>query len=323
MIVTRNAQMLSLIEQAEMFARYNVPVLLQGETGTGKELFAELIHRSSPRAEGPMVRANCAAFAESLVASELFGHERGAFTDAQSDRKGRFEQCDGGTILLDEIGEVPLSVQTMLLRIIENGEFERVGSSETIKHDVRIVAATNRSLSQMVHAGDFRLDLMHRLSVVQLTIPPLRQRADDILYLADRFLRQFNAENETELEDFDEGASSRLLEHHWPGNVRELKNVVQRACILSTSATIPGSCITFIDEGLPLRLVHGDEEQRSGMPDAWLDKDLEEIERQVITATIKRYGNQRIAAEHLGVSTRTLTNKMRKYREWEEDQKAA
>ncbi|MEC8554262.1 MAG: sigma-54 dependent transcriptional regulator [Planctomycetota bacterium] len=323
MIITRNAQMLSLIDQAEMFARYKVPVLVHGETGTGKELFAELIHQTSPRAEQHMVRVNCAAFAESLVASELFGHERGAFTDARSDRKGRFEQCQGGTLLLDEIGEVPQSVQAMLLRIVENGEFERVGSSDTIRHDVRIVAATNRSLSDLVRIGEFRLDLLHRLSVVQLNIPPLRDRNEDILFLAEHFLKQFNTDFKTQFEGFDERAASRLLEHSWPGNVRELKNVVQRACILSKSATIAGSCINFLDECLPLQLVQGPEESSTVIPDNWLDKDLDEIERQVIMATIKRHGSQRIAAEHLGVSTRTLTNKMRKYRKLEGAPKAA
>jgi Nif-specific regulatory protein len=220
---------LSMIDQV---SKTNSSVLILGESGVGKELLAEQIHLRSDRAQKPFVRINCAALSSQLLESELFGHVKGAFTDAVSDRKGRFETADGGTLFMDEVGDIPLDVQSKLLRVLQSHAFEKVGSSETITVDVRIVAATNRNLEEMVQGGSFRNDLFYRLNVLPLLVPPLRQRKEDIEPLADFFCRKFGYETKKHFVGFTEDALKTLLDYHWPGNIRELENCVERACVL-------------------------------------------------------------------------------------------
>jgi len=227
----------SLRERAARAAATNVTVLLQGETGSGKEVVAQFIHQNSPRKEGPYIKVNCAAIPDTLIESELFGHVRGAFTDARRDRKGKFAQADHGTLLLDEIGEMPLLVQAKVLRAIENKEIEPVGSESVVSVDVRIIAATNRDLAEMAKAKQFREDLYHRLNVVPVPVPPLRERLEDIPVLAAFFLDLFCAENGLAEMGFAPDALAQLQRHSWPGNVRELRNVVQR-CAASADGDV-------------------------------------------------------------------------------------
>ncbi|MBR1536370.1 MAG: sigma-54-dependent Fis family transcriptional regulator [Treponema sp.] len=230
--VAKSTQILDLVNVINQVAKTNTTILITGESGVGKELFAEQLHTKSERREKPFVRVNCAALSPTLLESELFGHVKGAFTDAVSDRIGRFEASDGGTIFLDEIGELPLDLQAKLLRVLQEHKFERVGSNETISVDVRVVAATNRNLEDMVSKGLFRSDLYYRLNVVPLNIPPLRQRKDDIEPLASFFLDKFSRETKKKFTGFSDVALKSLYEYYWPGNVRELENSIERACVL-------------------------------------------------------------------------------------------
>ena len=222
----------AVLDKVRRVARSHSPVLLRGESGTGKELFARALHEWSPRSEQPFVAVNCAALAETVLESELFGHEKGAFTGASAQRKGRFEMANKGTLFLDEIGEISASFQAKLLRVLQLGEFERVGGSSTIKVDVRLVAATNRNLEEAVAKGDFRADLYYRISVVPIFIPPLRDRKDDIQLLAREFLKRYNAENDTNL-SLLESATGVLTSCYFPGNVRELENCIRRTATLA------------------------------------------------------------------------------------------
>ncbi len=313
-IVTQSATIKQLIVLAKRIAASSAPVLLSGESGTGKELFAQLIHDSSSRQGKRMVKVNCAALSRDLIESELFGHEEGAFTNAVAKRQGRFELAGDGSLLLDEISEVPVSTQAKLLRVLESSEFERVGSSEPIRHDVRIIASSNRDLKQEVKNGSFRLDLYHRINVVQLHIPPLRQRCEDIPVLAMHFVERFKHENAVNLRGFTASAMQAMARYAWPGNVRELRNVVHRACILSEDGLISEDCLEL--PGPAHADKHsGSKATASPLPEQWLQTELAEIERQIILAAINKYGNRRIVAEKLGVSQRTLTNKIRRYRE--------
>ncbi|MCR5171859.1 MAG: sigma-54-dependent Fis family transcriptional regulator [Treponema sp.] len=230
--VAKSAQVLDLLHVIDEVATANTTILITGESGVGKELFAEQIHLKSNRNGKPFIRVNCAALSPALLESELFGHVKGAFTDAVSDREGRFEAADGGTLFLDEIGELPLELQAKLLRVLQNHSFERVGSSKTINVDVRIVAATNRDLEKMVSEGTFRSDLYYRLNVMPLNIVPLRERKEDILPLAQFFLTKFSNETKKNFEGFSTSAINALYAYYWPGNVRELENSVERACVL-------------------------------------------------------------------------------------------
>jgi Nif-specific regulatory protein len=226
------------LEIALRAAKTDSSVLLLGESGVGKELFAEQIHLHSPRSNNPLIRVNCAALPENLLESELFGHVKGAFTDASSDRRGRFELADGGTIFLDEIGDLPLNLQVKLLRVIQHRVFERVGGSEAIKVDVRIIAATNKDIEAEVENGRFRADLYYRLNVLPIYIPPLRERRDDIPILADFFLKRFNREIKKQITGFAPEAMEVLLSYSWPGNVRELENAVERAVVINQDESI-------------------------------------------------------------------------------------
>lgn len=236
--VAKSPAMLDLIKIINEVAKTNSSVLITGESGVGKELIAEQLHLKSDRIGKPFVRVNCAALSPMLLESELFGHVKGAFTDAVSDRKGRFEACDGGTLFLDEIGELPLDLQAKLLRVLQNHSFERVGSCETIFVDVRIIAATNRDLEQMVSEGTFRGDLFYRLNVLPLNVPPLRERKDDIQPLAEFFLDKFRRETKKNFEGFSPSALRTLFDYYWPGNIRELENSIERACVLGKPPVI-------------------------------------------------------------------------------------
>ncbi len=243
-MVGRSAVMRRVFDQARMVAKWNTTVLIRGETGTGKELIANAIHYNSPRARNAIVKLNCAALPENLLESELFGHERGAFTGAVEARKGRFEQAHGGTLFLDEIGEVSAPFQAKLLRVLQEGEFERVGGSKTIKVDVRIIAATHRDLETAVEMGDFREDLFYRLNVMPLFLPPLRERIEDIPEIARHLLNKIGADQRRKL-TLTDMAQRRLANHEWPGNVRELENCLERAAVLSEDGQIDVDLIRF------------------------------------------------------------------------------
>jgi Nif-specific regulatory protein len=243
-MVGRSAVMRRVFDQARLVAKWNTTVLIRGETGTGKELIANAIHYNSPRARNALVKLNCAALPENLLESELFGHERGAFTGAVESRKGRFEQAHGGTLFLDEIGEVSAPFQAKLLRILQEGEFERVGGSRTIKVDVRIIAATHRDLETAVDMGDFREDLFYRLNVMPLFLPPLRERIEDIPEIARHLLTKIGNDQKRKL-SLTDMAQRRLASHDWPGNVRELENCLERAAVLSEDGKIDVDLIRF------------------------------------------------------------------------------
>ena len=308
MIITQSTSVKELIQLATRAASSSAPILLTGESGTGKELFAQLIHQASPRSERPFVPVNCAAISENLFESELFGHEKGAFSGAVVTRQGRFETADGGTLFLDEVGEIPLASQSKLLRVLESKSFERVGSSQSVSHDVRIVAATNQNLEKAVEEGDFRLDLLHRINVVSVGIPPLRDRIADIPVLAMHFVDMFREESQFDIEGFDSSAMKALAQYDWPGNIRELRNVIHRACVLADQPKIDAKLLG-IGSGA------NKENEPIAVPPHWIHTNLEEIERQVITCAIETFGNRRVVAKKLGISPRTLTNKIRRYRE--------
>jgi Nif-specific regulatory protein len=236
-IIGDSPQIRAVMDKIAIVARSNATMLLRGESGTGKELFARALHEMSPRASRAFVKVNCAALAESVLESELFGHEKGAFTGAIGTRKGRFELADGGTLFLDEIGEISLAFQAKLLRVLQNGEFERVGGTRTLKADVRLITATNKNLEEAVRKGEFRADLYYRISVVPMLLPPLRERSSDIPMLAAHFLEQFNEENGRNL-SFTKQATQILKSCYFPGNVRELENCVQRTATFATGDTV-------------------------------------------------------------------------------------
>jgi two-component system response regulator FlrC len=300
-ILTVTPAMENALALARRVAQTEATVLIQGETGTGKELLARYIHRHSSRADGPLVAVNCAALPESLIESELFGHERGAFTGAATRRMGRFEAAHGGTLLLDEVTEIPLGLQAKLLRALQEGEVTRVGNSHPVTVDVRVIAVTNRDMRAEVTAGRFREDLFYRLNVVTVRPPSLRDRAGDIPVLARHFVLKYAALHGSPAQEFSADAMDRLLAHHWPGNVRELENTVQRAVILATDRRI-GPDAVIIEEVTPPPVVTG-------------GRTIGELKRDVILATLERMnGNRTHAAQALGISSRTIRNHLRKYR---------
>ncbi|GAB4370734.1 MAG: sigma 54-interacting transcriptional regulator [Spirochaetales bacterium] len=276
-------------------------VLILGESGVGKELFAEQIHLHSPRKQRPLIRVNCAALPEHLLESELFGHVKGAFTDASQDRRGRFELADGGTIFLDEIGDLPLSIQAKLLRVLQSRTFEKVGSSETISVDVRIIAATNRDIEAAVENGTFRKDLYYRLNVLPLYIPPLRQRSEDIVVLADFFLKKFNRETKKQVRGFTDEAMKLLLSYTWPGNVRELENTIERAVVIARNEYItPQDLLLPMDHGEGL-------ENYSEKP---FKEALWAFKKSYLTHALQRHNwNQTEVARILGIQ-RTYLSKL-------------
>jgi two-component system, NtrC family, response regulator AtoC len=280
-------------------------VLITGESGTGKELIAAALHEHSPRAKGPFVKLHCAALAESLLESELFGHERGAFTGAVGRREGRFEQADGGTLFLDEIGEISPAIQVKLLRFLQEHELERVGGNTTIKVDVRIVTATNRDLLQRVRDGHFREDLYYRLNVVAIEMPALRQRPSDIPLLASHFLLRFMRDNGKTLDGFTDEAVEQLTRYQWPGNVRELENAIERAVVICRKPRIG------VDDLAPA--IAAAAQRSAGMPPV-PGSTMEAVERYTILTTLEHAGGSTSrAAEILGISPRTIQYRLQEY----------
>ncbi len=309
-IVSHSRQMEEALNMVGRVAGSSATVMILGESGTGKELIARAIHYASPRAERPLIKVNCAALPENLLESELFGHEKGAFTGAMSRRIGRFEQAHQGSIFLDEIGDLTPALQVKLLRVIQEKEFERVGGNQTIRVDVRIIAATNRNLEESIAKGVFREDLYYRLNVVTLRLPTLRERKEDIPLLIDHFLRKYGEENKRRMSGVSKEAREILLRYGYPGNVRELENIVERAVVLCR-----GDLITSQD--LPLNLREGKSEISLGMDrkGRTLPDTLEEVERQLIQKALEKGGGiQTKAAEELGISERVLRYKMKKYK---------
>jgi DNA-binding NtrC family response regulator len=301
----RSASMVAVYERIRQLAPTRASVLLCGETGTGKELVAQAIHQNSPRKDAPFVKLHCAALAEGVIESELFGHERGAFTGAVSARKGRFEIADGGTLLLDEISEITPRIQTKLLRVLQEQEFERVGSNRPIRVDVRLVTATNRDLTDMVKAGTFREDLYYRLNVVRIDLPPLRERREDIPLLVDAFIRDANAEHGKQIRGVTRAAMDLLMTHRWPGNVRELRNCIEGMVVLA------GNRRTLDVADLPQTLRNTRE---PGVFTINVGMSLSEIERTAIVETLAATGqDKRRAAQMLGIGLSTLYRKLHEY----------
>lgn len=304
-ILTRNSQMLLILQRARAVAGTKVPVLLQGESGTGKELLARFIHRNSPRAHKPLVAVNCAAIPDNLLESELFGHEKGAFTGAISRKIGKFEQANGSTLLLDEIGEMSLNLQAKLLRVLQEWEVDRLGGNGPIAVDVRVIATTNADLLEGVRNGKFREDLYFRLSVMPLRLPPLRERKEDIPLLAEHFLKLACREHSRSIRGFTPRAMEKLEGHDWPGNVRELKNVIERAVLLA-SGDLVGEKDVWIEQ------LAGKEPE--GIPGNG-GRSLKDMERELILKTLEMEGwNRTRASAKLGISIRTLRNKLQEYR---------
>ena len=304
-IVGRSPQMLQVYKTVARVAESRSTVLIAGESGTGKELVARAIHFNSPRSSKPYVAVDCGSLAETLLESELFGHVRGAFTGAVTNKKGLFEEADNGTCFLDEVGDISLAMQAKLLRVIQEHEIKRVGGTETTKIDVRIIAATNKNLEELVAEKKFREDLFYRLNVVSIHLPPLRERLDDIPFLADHFLRKYAAENEKPVSRVSAEVLDLLLRYQWPGNVRELENVIERAVTLSPHSLI-------LPEDLPRRLrVEPSEISATSLPS---QVSLTELEKIYIKKVLEETGgNKKRAADILGIDRRTLYRMAARY----------
>jgi two-component system response regulator HydG len=301
----------AVLETLRQAAPTSATILLQGESGTGKELAARLVHDLSPRAAGPFVPINCAAIPEGLLESELFGHEKGAFTGAAARKEGRFERAHGGTLLLDEVGEMTLAVQVKLLRFLQDGVLERVGGTEPLRVDVRVVAATNRDLAAEVKAGRFREDLFYRLDVVSVRLPPLRDRREDVLALASFFLRRFTEKVPKQVTGFTPAAAAALERYGWPGNVRELQHAVERAVILGR-----GELLEVDDLPEAIRSAAGSSGEPALVPGGGgifipLGTPMDEVERLVIRRTLEQTkGDKNLAAQILGIAARTIYRKL-------------
>ncbi|MBM4149021.1 MAG: sigma-54-dependent Fis family transcriptional regulator [Lentisphaerae bacterium] len=305
-MVAQSPAMREVLRQIEALAATNATVFISGESGTGKELVARALHVDGIRANGPFIAVNCGAFAESLLESELFGHEKGSFTGAVRQHKGAFERADGGTLFLDEIGDAPKSVQVKLLRVLEEREIVRVGGQESFRVDVRLISASNRDLEAMVKAGEFREDLMYRLKVVSLHVPPLRERREDIRPLADRFIAAACEEHGRHVESVAPSFYEKLEAFDWPGNVRQLRNVVEAAVIMSPSPGLDAGSIRFA--GKPNASVAG---ETLTTPE---NMTFADIEREVLVQTLRRLGgNRTLTAEKLGLSRRTVQRKIQEY----------
>jgi len=300
--------MRELLEMISYVAPTEATVLINGESGTGKELVAAELHNNSERRDKPFVKVNCAALAESLLESELFGHEKGAFTGADKQREGKFVQAEGGTLFLDEIGETSQAMQVKMLRVLQEHELQRVGGEETIRTDARIIAATNRDLEQEVHNGNFREDLYYRLNVVTVTVPPLRKRRDDIPMLVEHFVRKFAEKNRREVAGVTSECMELLCSYSWPGNVRELENAIERGVIL-----MRGEYLT--EKSLPVPIQKQVRERKSER-EVGQESSLQAQEKVLILRTLEETdGNKSEAARRLGVTRKTLQNKLHKYSE--------
>ncbi|HKJ04071.1 MAG TPA: sigma-54 dependent transcriptional regulator [Geopsychrobacteraceae bacterium] len=306
-LIGSSQTMQELAETLALVAPSDATVLISGESGTGKELVAGAVHHNSLRKEAAFIKVNCAALHENLLESELFGHEKGAYTGATEQRKGRFELADQGTLFLDEIGDMSPTTQAKILRVLQEGEFERLGGTQTIKVDVRLLAATHHDLKQMVDAGHFRQDLFYRLNVVPLHLPPLRERPMDIPALAEHFLNLYADKNRKDIRSFKSEALEALLSYSWPGNIRELENAIERAVILCLEEQI----------GLPqlpvqVRQAHSSEEQRPFAVRPGIT--IKDMEKELILSTLRQTDNNRTqAAKILGVTRQTLQNKLKDY----------
>lgn len=301
-IVAQSPAMQELLQEMALIAPSDARVLITGESGAGKEIIADLLHAWSDRKDGPLIKVNCAALPENLLESELFGHEKGAFTSAVSQRVGRFEEADGGTLFLDEIGEISHTVQAKLLRVIQDGSFSRIGSNAELQSNARILTATNRNLETEVEGGRFREDLYYRLNVIEIHMPPLRSHKQDIPLLAAQFARELSRGNVR----FSPGALAALESWHWPGNVRELRNAIERAVLLSGGSVI-------LPEHLPRQMVQAVEPERDEEPPATR---MEEVERTTILQVLRENNYVRTeTARALGISRRTLNYRLRQYRE--------
>jgi two-component system response regulator HydG len=328
-IVGKSPKLTQTVSLAKRIAPTSAPVLISGESGTGKELISFLIHHKSKRALGPYVRVNCAALSDSLLESELFGHEKGAFTGAYAQRKGRFEMAHGGTLLLDEISETPLRFQAKLLRILELQEFERVGGNDNIKVDVRIISTTNKDLLQEVQLGRFRQDLYYRLNGVRLVVSPLRERVEDLTEFIWHFVNLYARQTQRRITKLDPTMMEIFTKYHWPGNVRQLRNVVLTSLILGYGQTLSLADVSWLFDELqplpqhslndPIIESIGQEDvesRRLPLRDGLGGVPLEQVERQAILDTLQRTnGNRTRAAKVLGISDRTLREKIRRYRQ--------
>jgi DNA-binding NtrC family response regulator len=305
--IAADPAMLRLLAMTNKIAARPTTVLLQGESGTGKEVIARYIHRKSGRSEGPFVAVNCAALPETLLESELFGHEKGAFTGASLRKKGKFELAEGGTLLLDEISEMPLFLQAKLLRVLQEKEVDRIGGQAAVPVDVRVIATTNRNLEEETKAGNFRLDLFYRLNVIPLWIPPLRERKGELLPLSNYFLKKHGQVNGERPKELSFEAVELMESMDWPGNVRELENLMERATLLVESDTIRPE--DLVDMGLPVK--QGEIERGDGPVSS-----LKEMEKKMIVRALQgQEGNRTHAARVLGISVRTLRNKLHEYKE--------
>ena len=297
----------------EMAAPSPAPVLILGETGTGKELVARTIHQMSPRAKGPFVAVNCSAIPETLLESELFGHEKGAFTGAMARRPGYFELADGGTIFLDEIAEMSSSLQAKYLRVLQDGQVRRIGGHDEVRVDVRVVAATNKDVVKAVQEGAFRADLYYRVNVLTIPLPPVRRRPEDIPVLAEAFVTEFNDKYARRVRAMDEAALKLLTEHSWPGNVRELRNVIERAVVCCEDGVITTECLPLAPLGTPRT-------ERANVVVLPVGTTLDDGEKQLILRTLQSVNNNKTrAAEILGTTPKTLHNKARRWRELQLD----
>lgn len=304
-IIGNSAPMRQVFTYLEKVYDKATPVLILGETGTGKELVASALHFNSPRAQGPFIKFNCAALPESLAETELFGHEKGAFTGAVTTRKGRFEEADGGTIFLDEVGELSLAIQAKLLRVLQQRELERVGGNKTISVDIRIITATNRDLAALIKEGKFREDLYYRLNIFPVTLPPLRERGSDLLLLADHFVEKHAKLYNAPVRRISTPAIELLSAYHWPGNVRELENVIERAVILAEDGVIHGF-------NLPptLQSAESSGTRYAGTLETMLDK----VEREMLVEALKSgQGNMAQASRELGLTERVMALRMKKH----------
>jgi two-component system, NtrC family, response regulator HydG len=310
-VIGNSPQMLDVVSRLQRIAPTDATVLIQGETGTGKELVAKAIHQNSPRKKRPFVPLNCAALSEHILESELFGHIRGAFTDASADRQGKFEYANGGTLFLDEVGDMPVPTQIKLLRVLESGEITRVGSNDPVHVDVRILSATNRELEQAIAAGTFREDLYHRLKVVTIRLPRLAERREDIPLLIDYFLREHTKRHGKTITGISTAARRRLLAYDWPGNVRQLRNVIESMVVVDFDGVLD------LDD-LPTELAPAGDQSASAIGQDGLHelvgKSLANIEELFIGETLKATaGNREEAAEMLGIGERTLYRKIKEY----------
>ena len=298
-IITNNQRMKEIMEMLPGVADTEATILIMGETGTGKELIARAIHYNSKRAKGPFVKVNCTALSETILESELFGHEKGAFTGAYKLRKGRFEVADSGSIFLDEMGDIPISMQLKLLRVLQEMEFERVGGSETIKVDVRVITATNMDLEDAVKKGTFREDLYYRINIIPIRIPPLRERKDDIPLLANHFIDKFNKKNKKSIKEASAELITMLMEYHWPGNIRELENAIERAVILEKGEILTARYFTEIGS----RITGAEPESKD--------------EKRLLLSLEEKYKNEpdmlKRIADELKVNPSTLYRKRKKY----------